>query len=651
MFLTVRDRAGHRIFHGERIARNRICRAIAAITVVVSGCGRPWQLSRHSIEAAAEPPRTTASQTEPQDVTATAAQALRAAVEGGATSKTAAAAKPTVSGPASTLLPPGERGIFAPASLQKKSSKKPAAAAESPLSDDLVVVQSMSLQQALKYAVDNHPLLRSKQYEIEIAQAKLIDASLYPNPQFTLDADSPTQESGATEMTSRLMFTIPIGGRLGFGAAHADAGIRRAQLALSMETELILFEAADAAIEVMYLQEALALQRESIKLAQTMAVQIKALAATKGTVLDTHLADINVAQLELDEYNSEALLKLARLRLSRAIGLEAPRLVEVENVLTDEPLPRLSLERILAAVRETRPEIAESRVAVEEARRQTQLAHAEAIPDLEVGARYQDEFRDINDRLGARFQFDLPLFDRKQGAIAEGEAQLRTNLAMVKVTELTTISDVAAAFVELAPLQRRLEHHNRKIEPLRHNIENVLPEIFQAGQVTAPQVLDELQRLLKFQVQHLELRYRYNQLKVKLELFLGRPLATFAEPGGAPAKPPVVEPKRPKVESPKTNPFEDEPTPENVPALPKRASDETPREPRPFPPVIAGPELVTPAVHEAPSGIAFPTRLRATVETPIESASLPDADSPVTETPVDDTPVDEPAADSATMDP
>jgi len=97
---------------------------------------------------------------------------------------------------------------------------------------------------------------------------------------------------------------------------------------------------------------------------------------------------------------------------------------------------------------------------------------------------------------------------------------------------------------------------------------------------------------------------------------------------------------------PKADPFKDEPRPEEMPALPKRASDETPREPRPFPPAMAGPELVTPAGHEVPAGISFPSRLRATVEPPDDSEAPLDAE-PVT----GDSPAEEPAANSATMDP
>jgi cobalt-zinc-cadmium efflux system outer membrane protein len=617
--------------------------------LAVSGCGRPWQLNRFSLDAAPG---------NPSDALATqpASNADRAKVtvaESAAKSKpslaealTARATGPSDPVTANASPAKGSPLTVVPASTQKERSKSSVLSDPSSLMPSgLVVDQKMTIQEALKFAIDNHPLLRSLKAEIEVAEAKLIDASLWPNPQLTLDTQTPTREAGATELSSRLVFTIPMAGRIGYAKALADAGIRRAQLNLSKEQETILFEAADAAVEVMYLQEAVKLHRQTITLGEKLSKTIKELAPTRGSVLDLHIADMNVAQLELEEYNSIAELTVARLRLSRAIGLDSPRLVEMESTLTDDPLPPISLERVLASVRETRPEIAESRAAVEEARRQIQLAQSEAVPDLEVGPRFDDQFRSVDDSMGARFQFDLPLFDRKQGAIAEGFAQLRVNQALVAATELTTINDVAAALVELGPLQARLEHHHRKIEPLREKVEKVLPEIFQAGQITAPQVMDELQRLLRLEAQHLDLRYRYNQLKVKLELFLGRPLASFAEPGAAPRK--FFERKREPV---KGDPFQDEPPKEEeVPPMPKKAAvDAAPGEPKLLPPAVAPPIIAPPevvkAAHEAPARLLFPSRLQPKGG----HAVIPDADSQI-EPPIGEPGAQEAAAESGTM--
>ena len=60
---------------------------------------------------------------------------------------------------------------------------------------------------------------------------------------------------------------LPTGGKRRWRMAAAEAGISRSQAALARETELLLAEAADAAIEVLYLQELAHLQDDLSQLA------------------------------------------------------------------------------------------------------------------------------------------------------------------------------------------------------------------------------------------------------------------------------------------------------------------------------------------------------------------------------------------------
>ena len=90
---------------------------------------------------------------------------------------------------------------------------------------------------------------------------------LLPNPQLVMDTESPVERNGATTLTSRVTFTLPTGGKRRWRMAAAEAAVARSQAAQARETELILAEAADAAIEVLYLQELAVLQGELSHLA------------------------------------------------------------------------------------------------------------------------------------------------------------------------------------------------------------------------------------------------------------------------------------------------------------------------------------------------------------------------------------------------
>ncbi|MBN2477640.1 MAG: TolC family protein [Pirellulales bacterium] len=380
----------------------------------------------------------------------------------------------------------------------------------------------LRIDEVLQTALDNHPLLRARQHEIDVARAKLVTAGLLANPQLVLDTESPVQESDPTDLTTRLMFTIPTGGKLRLGQEVACAGIRRARLALSREAESVLVEAADAAMEVLYLQELVSLRTQLSELAAREAeIQQARFEAMASTYADKADADFDAAGIELARLETAGDLEVARLRLSRAMGQSMPALPRMAGAHVVEPIPDLPLATVLAAARFSRPELAEAEAAVTVSRRELDLARANAKPDLEMGPRYQALLGKSDDSIGARINFDLPVFDRNQGGISESTAQIQADRALADLAELTTLNDVASAYEELRSLWSSLQYYDQHVMPLIRKTESTILQDQQRQGIGANQVSDLLQDFVKLRVEHLNLRYRYNRLLIRLELFLG----------------------------------------------------------------------------------------------------------------------------------
>lgn len=430
--------------------------------------------------------------------------------------------------------------------------------------DGAAPAEMMTVEQIVNVAVREHPLLRQRQEEIRLAEADLVGAGLLPNPQLVMDTDTPTQEAGPTELSYRLTFTIPLGGRIGLAQQVADLGIRRAQLLASYETEIIVNEAVAAALEVLYWQELVVLQADQVALANELVAKALPPAVPESDQLS---ARVNAKSLELQRLDSVRELRAARMRLSKAIGFNPPRAIRVNGVLTDNPAPEVQLETLLAAVRENRPEIAEGHLSIAQGRRQMALAMAEAIPDLELGPRFQDDFRSPTDSMGARISTDVPLFDRNQGGLAESDATVRVNRATLGVTEMTTLSDVAEAFAQIAPLQSRLTYYRKELPELIQNAEAALRALSDVGKLDINKISSEQQRLIRLRIEHLKLKYQYNRLRALVELYAGRSLEQLAEAEARSTREP-----RPHDE----NPFQDEPAaaPEAKPAEPRARKDD-----------------------------------------------------------------------------
>lgn len=430
-----------------------------------------------------------------------------------------------VSGPTATR--PESRSVPAvqPASFQDVREAPSPPPDEFRMLTEPLPVHSMTFEEVLQQTLDHHPLLQARAHEIQEARGRLITAGLLENPQWVMDSETPVDEDDVTVLSTRLTFTVPTARKRRRAMEAADAGVAKSCAALALETELVLAEAADAAIEVLYLQELAGMQGQLSQLAATTAEVVRGQFRAGGADYpDTIKARLDAAEIELKRRETLTELDLARVRLTRAAGLPPSELVQMQGELRVEPLPALPLERVLAAAESSRPDLAASRAALLESQRLHAQARAEARPDLEFGPRMQNNLGETGDRLGARLSVDLPLFDRNQGDIAESAAAVRTQRAMLQATEVNTLNDVAAAYLELRNAQMRWDFHHTHVQPLIEQSHAAIRDAA-AGKVLAPADVSQLlEQMAAMQVQQLELRYVHVRLRTRLEILLGCPL-------------------------------------------------------------------------------------------------------------------------------
>jgi hypothetical protein len=94
---------------------------------------------------------------------------------------------------------------------------------------------------------------------------------------------------------------------------------------------------------------------------------------------------------------------------------------------------------------------------------------------------------------------------------------------------MATLNDVAAAFAELEPMQLQLAHYRDKVPVLAAQAKEAYEGAFKTGAIDANKMVNEQQRFGKLKIEHLNLRYQYNRLRAKIELYAGRSLEQLAE--------------------------------------------------------------------------------------------------------------------------
>jgi cobalt-zinc-cadmium efflux system outer membrane protein len=329
-----------------------------------------------------------------------------------------------------------------------------------------------------------------------------------------------------------------VGGKRRLRKAVAQSGIRRAQAALSRETEAVLLEAADAAMETLYWQEVLQLRARLAEIAAEKAMLARSRFDDRASELDL----VDAVEAECDAFDAEEQkleaqsgLAAARQRLSQTLGMSPECRLGITGTIEIDDGPLMSLDDVLAIARGNCPRLSEACAALSESRQRNRLARAERFPNPTLGPRVRDRLGEADDEVGARFQLDLPLFDRNQGRILETAAEVHASRARVGEAECEALGSIAEAYLELQALHGALATHKSRIAEQAERYEALLRDPAIQRGLTAVQALEIRQRLVQTRIKHLELRYRYLRLRAQLELALGVPI------GSSPQTPPARE--------------------------------------------------------------------------------------------------------------
>jgi cobalt-zinc-cadmium efflux system outer membrane protein len=420
------------------------------------------------------------------------------------------------------------------------------AAAAAALSPDVAVSSGLTLAGVVQFAIDHHPLLRVRQYEVEAARARLITARLLPNPHLMFEVENPAAAnavgSGPPELVARLMFTIPLGPKRELRSAVAQTDIRQTKLAMSREVKQVLAEAADAAVAVLALEEKVALYGRLAALAgEVVTAQKQRFEIAAVPYRNLVLVELSANRIELARQDTIAMLDQAKVRLARAMGLSDGLPPAIEGQLLAEPVRFSPLPAVLARAAAVAPQLAQSRAIVERSDQQLALEKWKAVPDVAVGPRLAGDLASpAPESLAARVEVDLPIFDRNQGHIAEAAADLHANSARNDLVQVATLNDVAALYLELQDVQSRADYYRTHVRPLAGRTETVLREAFQDRAITAYELNDLLESLARMDLNDLELRYQHQRLRTRLEILLECRLSQLDGAETAAAPPEVV---------------------------------------------------------------------------------------------------------------
>lgn len=321
---------------------------------------------------------------------------------------------------------------------------------------------ALSLDSAIKVALERNLELKAKKEELGIAEGRLIRANfiIQFNPELEGDVSNRRLEK-SSEVSNRnvpqggvtLSQEFEIAGQPQHRREAANRNLEKVKLEITDFERTLRFRIAEMFLKLSNVRE----KMRQAELIVDLRSRLYEASKTRLALGDIPEVQLTVSEFELNRSKSE-LITLQReyedllSRLKSELVLEEDEKIELVGGLPRQPFP-LSLDELLKAVA-NRTDLAAFDQERKVAEAEELLTRAERIPNIKIGAFYAKDDKD--NIVGGRITIPIPFFDRRQGEIRQALA--RKSIANINYLNLrqSAVKALRAAYERFKLSEREL---------------------------------------------------------------------------------------------------------------------------------------------------------------------------------------------------
>lgn len=391
----------------------------------------------------------------------------------------------------------------------------------------------LSLDDALALFLRQNLDLILAKYGIDHAQGQAITARLFPNPVLSVGAvGSMTQGrtlSRSGQVYPQVQQLFEMAGKRGFRIESAAYGIQGAEAAFEDAIRQLSFTLKETYYRVQLGLRRLNLAEENRDRFSRI-LEINTVRFKKGFIAEVDLIRI---RLQVVDFHSQVITALQDTESARAdlrVLLQLPASTKLE-LTTDMEYRRIDpdVRAMQQLALDGRPDIRVKRIARAQRSADLKLAQAYRYPDVTVGGGYAvqgAEGPDNPQQLGLSVGVPLPLFNRNQGGIAQGEVNVQVAEADLRKTLVEVENQVDIAHRNLIQSRNLVEAYQKGVlEDARQTL-TIVERAYERGGATILELLDAARTARSIQLNYLESLFNYQRNVFQLESAVGREIST-----------------------------------------------------------------------------------------------------------------------------
>jgi outer membrane protein TolC len=404
--------------------------------------------------------------------------------------------------------------------------------------------QTLTLEGAVRWALESNPDLAVQRTQRGFAAAGVIVAATYPyNPLLELrnqHADGPLS-SGLTSrlaMEHLLLFQVEVRGQSMIRRQGAAAAATRTDWEIAQLEQTLSGRVIHAFTTVVYWQEKSRVFDETLRFNEELAAHVRKL-MDAGQLQG---ADLLLAQAEVDASRDQAAsgkesLVAARQDLFRVLGV-VDASFQVQGSLDVPPLP-IDAQTLEEKALELRGDVRARQAAISEANANVRLAVANRYGNPTMGPVYTYDPSRINS-IGLQLNIPLPIANTNRGVIAQREAERSKAVLSLQQAETSVRQDVRSAIARMQAAQTRADNYRERILPGLRKGEEGMRNLFGAAApgVDVLRVIDVRRKYLMARSSYVDALWRLSLARA--DLFTAVGLLDLTEYGPGPTTAPTA---------------------------------------------------------------------------------------------------------------
>ncbi len=370
----------------------------------------------------------------------------------------------------------------------------------------------LSVERLVESAGSRRADLLAARQRLVIAEGRLVQAGLRPNPVFSTEYGSPRFLGGESEydFSAGLAQPFELGGKRGKRRTVAELELQqvRAEIAaiernIAVEIRRDYARAISAARQLDVLERLLAADAELVRVTEAR--------LNEGDVapLDLNLVRVESDRLKIQRIEARNELETALLRIRTLIGADVAEPLRLAPQSDRPPRLDLGLSELTQKALSDRSDLQAARIGERLGTARLDLARAQAAPDITPSVRFSrtKAFTDlpasagggiINSRdneLTLGVSIDLPVSNRNQGGIASAVGEQVQAVRTREFLEATIRRDVAVAYGQYRAAAEKLVLYTTQILPRAEANLQTVRAAYNAGEFSVFEVVNEQRRL------------------------------------------------------------------------------------------------------------------------------------------------------------